>query len=72
MQTWLAEEDDTRSGQLLKTVDEAWCAWLTTPPTTMAGTIATLTYAEQHAYPDADYANLAEATQLRRRYPDSR
>jgi hypothetical protein len=37
VQTWLSEEDDTRSAQMLKTAHEAWCAWLITLPTTIAG-----------------------------------
>ena len=45
---------------------ETFLAWLTTPPTTLAGVIATLEHASRRAYEDRNshvYTNLAEAAQ---------
>jgi hypothetical protein len=60
-------EDDKISNQLLSVERAAWCAWLTTPPTTRAGVIATLEHASQQPYPDDldDHVptNLAEAAE---------
>jgi hypothetical protein len=61
VQAWLTEDDDELRAPLLNAERDAWLAWLTTPPTTLAGVIATLTHASQRAYADADYANLPES-----------
>jgi hypothetical protein len=60
-------EADKISNQLLAVERDAWLAWLTTPPTTLAGVIATLEHASRRPYPqNPDYphdhicTNLAE------------
>jgi hypothetical protein len=72
VETWRAapgetHEDDKISNQLLAVERDAWCTWLTTPPTTLAGIVATLEHASHRPYPpDPDYpdehvyTNLAE------------
>jgi hypothetical protein len=71
IETWRAapgetREDDKISKHLLAVERDAWRAWLTTPPTTLAGVIATLEHASRRPYPpDPDwdeyaYTNLAE------------
>jgi hypothetical protein len=50
MQAWLAEDDEALSTQLLDAEQDACIAWLTTPPTTMAGVIATLEHAGMRDY----------------------
>jgi hypothetical protein len=48
---------------MLEAEGDAFIAWLTTTPTTMAGVIATLEHASHRPYDGADYANLAESAQ---------
>jgi hypothetical protein len=50
MQAWLAEDDEALSAELLEAEQDACIAWLTTPPTTMAGVIATLEHAIMRDY----------------------
>jgi hypothetical protein len=57
------EPPDALIDQLSSTEQDAFLAWLTTPPTTMASVIATLTYASRRACEAAAYANLAESAQ---------
>jgi hypothetical protein len=57
------EPPDALLEQLSAAEEDAFVAWLTTPPTTMAGVIATLTYASRRACEAAAYANLAESAQ---------
>jgi hypothetical protein len=46
---------------------DAFLAWLTTPPTTLAGVLATLDHAARRAHEDGNrshvYTNLAKASQ---------
>jgi hypothetical protein len=54
--------------ELSRTEENALLAWLTTPPTTLAGVIATLEYASHRPYVsdypnDHVYTNLAESAQ---------
>jgi hypothetical protein len=63
VQAWLAEDDETLSPQLLAAERDAWLAWLTTPPTTMAGVIATMEHASYRPYDSSEYANLSQSTQ---------
>jgi hypothetical protein len=63
VQAWLAEDDETLSAQLLAAERDAWLAWLTTPPTTMAAVIATMEHASYRPYDSSEYANQAESTQ---------
>jgi predicted TPR repeat methyltransferase len=74
LQAWHAsmggktDDEDKISQQLLNAEREAWRLWLTTPPTTLAGVIATLEHASRKPYtsdyPD-DYVhtNLAETAE---------
>jgi hypothetical protein len=57
------EPPDEILEQLSAAEEDAFLAWLTTPPTTMAGVIATLEYASRRACEAAPYANLAESAQ---------
>jgi predicted TPR repeat methyltransferase len=74
LQAWHAsmggktEDEDKISQQLLNAEREAWRAWLTTPPTTLAGVIATLEHASRKPYTsdypdDYVYTNLAETAE---------
>jgi hypothetical protein len=72
MQAWKASiggktrDDDKISQQLLDVERDAWRTWLTTPPTTIAGIIATLEHAAQRPYrPDADCPDDHIRTNLR-------
>jgi hypothetical protein len=62
VKAWLAENDSVLSAQLLNAEREAFITWLTTPPTTLGGMLATLSYASRRAYNGSDYVNLAETT----------
>jgi hypothetical protein len=55
------------SDAALDHVYEAFLAWLTTPPTTMAGAIATLEHASRHAYEAAGEAFPAMIAQALRK-----
>jgi hypothetical protein len=57
------EPPDELLEQLSAAEEDAFVAWLTTPPTTLAGVIATLEYASRRACEAAPYANLAESAQ---------
>jgi hypothetical protein len=76
---WLAALDDANapdtiniaaqagSDAALDHLYEAFLAWLTTPPTTMAGAIATLEHASRHAYEAAGEAFPAMIAQALRK-----
>jgi hypothetical protein len=78
-QVWLAALDDANapdtiniaaeagSDAALDHVYEAFLAWLTTPPTTMAGAIATLEHASRHPYEAAGEAFPAMIAQALRK-----
>jgi hypothetical protein len=59
------EPSDALVTQLSGAEVEAFLAWLTTPPTTLAGVIATLEHASRRAYAEGNgshvYTNLAES-----------
>jgi hypothetical protein len=62
----LHEPPEALITQLARAEVEAFLAWLTTPPTTLAGIIATLEHASHRGYEDGSghvYTNLAEAAQ---------
>jgi hypothetical protein len=63
----LRDPPDALVTQLSRAEVAAFLAWLTTPPTTLAGIVATLDYASRRAYEDRNgshvYTNLAEAAQ---------
>jgi hypothetical protein len=63
----LHEPPEALVTQLLRAEVDAFLAWLTTPPTTLAGVIATLDHASRRAYEDGSgthvYTNLSEAAQ---------
>jgi hypothetical protein len=71
LQAWLAEDDETLSARLLAAERDAWLAWLTTPPTAMAGVIATMEHASYRPYDSSEYANLAESTQYSSDIPEA-
>jgi hypothetical protein len=54
------EPPDALLEQLSAAEEDAFLTWLTTPPTTLAGVIATLEYASRRTCEAAAYANLAE------------
>jgi hypothetical protein len=58
MQVLLAEDDEALGTQLVGVEQDACIAWLTTPPTTMAGVIATLEHATTR---DHEYTILLES-----------
>jgi hypothetical protein len=64
------EPPDALIEQLSGAEQDALLAWLTTPPTTMAGVVASLAYASYRP-PDNEYANLAESAQYCRGDGDS-
>jgi hypothetical protein len=62
------DQPDEISNQLLTAEGDAFLVWLTTPPTTMAGVIATLDHASRRPSDnllpgDYTYAHLAESAQ---------
>ena len=65
--TALHEPPEELVTQLSRAEVAAFLAWLTTPPTTLAGVVATLDYASRRAHEDGNgnhvYTNLAEAAQ---------